>query len=86
MNIVRAVTVDAPADQATVTTSVHVVSTACSNMATVTTSKIYLDGVEAFTTSGAHIDHVGRSPRTRRTGYACRAGTQPACRSGTTSM
>jgi hypothetical protein len=24
----------------------------------VTTSKIYLDGVEAFSTSGAHIDHV----------------------------
>jgi PKD repeat protein len=58
INVNRSVAVSSPADGATVSTSVHVVSTACSNMATVTTSKIYLDGVEAYTQSGAHIDTV----------------------------
>jgi len=58
INVNRQVEVSSPADGATVSTSVHVVSTACSNMATVTTSKIYLDGVQAWTQSGAHIDTV----------------------------
>jgi PKD repeat protein len=58
INVNRSVAVSSPADGATVSTSVHVVSTACSNMATVTTSKIYLDGVEVHTQSGAHIDTV----------------------------
>jgi PKD repeat protein len=58
VNIQRAVPVASPADGATVSTSVHVLSTACSSVAAVTTSKIYLDGVEVYTTSGAHIDQL----------------------------